>query len=81
MVLLGRETIYRNGERVGWLTSAGWGYSVGTNIGYGYVRSSDGVDDDFLAGGDYELEVVTERLPCRIHMQALYDPAMERVKS
>ena len=81
VVLLGRETIYRNGERVGWLTSAGWGYSVEKNIGYGYVRSPDGVDDDFLATGDYELEVVTERLPCRIHAQALYDPGMERVKS
>ena len=81
VVLLGRETIYRNGERVGWLTSAGWGYSVEKNIGYGYVRSPDGVDDDFLAAGDYELEVVTERLPCRIHAQALYDPGMERVKS
>ena len=81
VVLLGRETIYRNGERVGWLTSAGWGYSVEKNIGYGYVRSPDGVDDNFLTGGDYELEVVTERLPCRLHMQALYDPAMARVKS
>ena len=81
IVLLGRETIYRNGERVGWLTSAGWGYSVEKNIGYGYVRSPDGVDDDFLAAGAYELEVVTERLPCRIHAQALYDPGMERVKS
>ena len=38
VVLLGRETIYRNGERVGWLSSAGWGYTVQKNIGYGYVR-------------------------------------------
>ena len=39
VVLLGRETIYRAGRRVGWLTSAGWGYTVATNIGYGYVRN------------------------------------------
>ena len=30
VVLLGRETIYRNGERVGWLSSAGWGYTLET---------------------------------------------------
>jgi 4-methylaminobutanoate oxidase (formaldehyde-forming) len=81
VVLLGRETIYRNGQRVGWLTSGGWGHTLATNIGYGYVRNPDGVDDDFLYGGDYELEIATVRTPCRIHGRALYDPKMERVKS
>ncbi|MFQ5772969.1 MAG: FAD-dependent oxidoreductase [Kiloniellaceae bacterium] len=81
VVLLGRETIYRDGARVGWLTSAGWGYTMATNIGYGYVRNEAGVDDEFLYGGDYELEVATERYPCRIHRRALYDPKMERVKA
>ena len=81
VILLGRETIYRNGERVGWLTSGGWGYSVNKNIGYGYVRHPAGVDDAFLFSGDYELEVATERHPCQIERAALYDPAMARVKS
>ena len=79
-VLLGRETIYRNGERAGWLSSAGWGYTVETNIGLGYVRNSDGVDRDYLLSGDYELEVAGERMPCELHLQPLYDPKMERMK-
>ena len=29
VVLLGRETIFRDGERVGWLTSGGFGYTLG----------------------------------------------------
>ena len=81
MFLLGRETIYRNGERVGWLSSAGWGYTLQTNIGYGYVRHADGVDKEYLLAGSYELEVATERVPCEIHLQPLYDPKMERIKS
>ncbi len=80
VVLLGRETIFRDGERVGWLSSAGWGYTLETNIGYGYVRRAEGVDKDFLLSGSYELEVATERVPCEIHLQALYDPKMERMK-
>jgi 4-methylaminobutanoate oxidase (formaldehyde-forming) len=80
VVLLGRETIYRDGARVGWLTSGGWGYTVEKNIGYGYVRNADGVDDDYLFGGCYELEVAGEPVPCEIETGALYDPAMERVK-
>ena len=81
IVLLGRETIYRNGQRVGWLTSAGWGYTVRRNIGYGYVHNADGVNRAYLEQGRYELEVATERVACELHLGPLYDPKMERVKS
>ena len=66
VVLLGRETLYRNGERVGWLASAGWGYTLQTNIGMGYVRRADGLSEEWFRAGSYELEVASERLPCRL---------------
>ena len=81
IILLGRETIYRNGRRAGWLSSAGWGYTVGKNIGYGYVRDAKGVDAAYLQSGRYELEVATVRVPCQLKPDALYDPGNERVKS
>ena len=80
VVLVGRETILRNGEPVGYLTSGGFGYTVGRNIGYGYVRGEAGVSDDFLHSGAYELVVATERTPARLHMEPLYDPAGAKVK-
>jgi 4-methylaminobutanoate oxidase (formaldehyde-forming) len=80
VILLGRETLYRDGERVGWLTSGGWGYTLACNIGYGYVRNAAGVDESYLRAGNYELEVATERVPCEIHLRALYDPKMARIK-
>jgi len=81
VVILGRETIYRNGERGGWLSSAGWGYTVQKNIGYGYIRRAAGVDRDYITSGTYTLEVATEQIPCTVHMEPLYDPTMNRVKS
>ncbi|TWT10183.1 FAD-dependent oxidoreductase [Reyranella sp. CPCC 100927] len=81
VVLVGRETILRNGEPVGYLTSGGYGYTLGTPIGYGYVRNAGGVSDDFLASGDYELVVAMERTPVRIHLEPLYDPAGKKVRS
>ncbi len=80
VVLLGRETIYRDGVRVGWLTSGGWGHTVGLNIGYGYVRDPAGVDRAYLESGAYQLEVASKRVSCEIRFGALYDPGMERVK-
>jgi sarcosine dehydrogenase len=81
IVLLGRETIYRDGRRVGWLTSGGYGYTVGRSIGYGYVRDPEnGVDRDMVLSGDYELEVATIRVPAEVFLEPLYDPAMARIK-
>ena len=82
VVLLGRETIYRDGKRVGWLASGGYGYTLGRSIGYGYVRDPDaGVDRERVLSGRYELEVATERVPAEVFLDAPYDPAMSRVKS
>ena len=81
IILQGRETIYRNGERVGWLTSGGFGYTVNKSIGYGFIRDEDRVDAAFIEKGEYELEVATERVKCDVQLGALYDPSMSRVKA
>ncbi|MCJ8298879.1 MAG: FAD-dependent oxidoreductase, partial [Pseudomonadales bacterium] len=81
VILLGRESIYRNGQLVGYLTSGGWGYTVEANIGYGYVRNQEGVDVEYLKSGEYELEIACERVACEIHLAPLYDPTMARVKA
>jgi len=81
IVLLGRETILRDGQPVGYLTSGGYGYTVEKNIGYGYVRNAEGVSDEFLAGGTYELVVAMDTVPAKLHMEPLYDPKAERVKN
>ena len=82
IVLLGRETIYCDGKRVGWLTSGGYGYTVGRSIGYGYVRDPEnGVDREMVLSGRYELEVATMRVPAEVFLDPLYDPTMSRIKS
>ena len=81
MVLLGRETIYRNGERVGWLSSGGFGYTLDKPIGYGYVRNAGGVTDAFVLSGRYELDVGMRRVPCTVSLKPLYDPQMLRIRA
>jgi 4-methylaminobutanoate oxidase (formaldehyde-forming) len=81
VVLLGRETIYRDGERVGWLSSGGYGHTVGRAIGMGYVRQPGGVSEVFVRSGVYELEVASERVPAVVHLEPLYDPSGLRVRA
>ncbi|HEX2789215.1 MAG TPA: FAD-dependent oxidoreductase [Steroidobacteraceae bacterium] len=81
VMLFGRETIYRDGERVGWLGSGGYGHTLGVAVGLGYVRRPQGVSREYLAAGSYELEVASKRVACRIHLEPLYDPKMQRVRA
>lgn len=81
VVLLGRETIYRDGKRVGWLSSGGFGHTLGLPIGYGYVRHALGVTPEFVTSGQYELEVASERVPAKVQLGAFYDPQNLAIKA
>jgi 4-methylaminobutanoate oxidase (formaldehyde-forming) len=82
IVLLGRETMFRNGKQCGWLSSGGYGYTLGTNIGIGYVRDTErGVTPEEVLAGQYELEIACGRYPAKVSLEPLYDPRMERVKA
>ena len=79
VTLLGRETIYRNGERLGWLASGGHGHTLNRPIGMGYIRSPT-VTQAFLDAGTWELEVASQRLPTRVTLAPLYDPKGEKIR-
>ncbi|HTN98986.1 MAG TPA: FAD-dependent oxidoreductase [Nordella sp.] len=81
VVLLGRETILRNGKQVGYLTSGGYGYTVGKPIGYGYIRDSAGVTDAYVREGNYELVVAKDVVKASVHLEPLYDPRNLNVKA
>lgn len=80
-VLVGRETILRDGEPVGYLTSGGYGYTIGKSIGFGYVRNAAGVTDGWLADGRYALVVAGETLPATLAVEPLHDPAGLRIRA
>ncbi len=80
-VLVGRETILRNAVAVGYLTSGGYGYTVGKNIGYGYVRNADGVTDDWLRAGRYSLVIAGEETPAELALAPLFDPEGSRIRA
>ena len=79
--LVGRETILRDGQAVGYLTSGGFGYTLGASVGYGYVRNADGVTDGWLASGTYALVVATDVLPAAITLKPFIDPDSRRIRA
>jgi len=80
VILSGRETIYRNGERCGWLSSAGFGHTVQKSIGMGYIRDAGGITRKDVMAGSYELEVAGDRVVADVTLTALHDPKMANVR-
>ncbi|EIE52066.1 FAD dependent oxidoreductase [Citreicella sp. 357] len=81
VILWGRETVFRDGARVGYLGSGGFGHTLNRSVGLGYVRRREGVSKDWILSGRYELEVAGTRVPCDVTLSPPYDPAGLRVKS
>ena len=81
LLLTGRETIIRDGERVGWLSSGGYGHTIGKHIGMGYIRHSDGVTKEYLQAGTYRLESANRQVDAELHLGPLYNPDSSRVRS
>ncbi|MAF66726.1 MAG: hypothetical protein CMJ84_13845 [Planctomycetes bacterium] len=69
-VLHGGETILRDGERVGWLTSGGFGHTLGVPVGLGYVRARGAVDAAWMEAGRFEVEVAGEHFAALASLRA-----------
>ena len=79
----GNELIYRNGEYVGYVTSASYGFTIDCPIVMGFVEAPKGVKQitmDHVKSGNYEVEVDGQRYPAKISLGSLYDPKSVRVR-
>jgi dimethylglycine oxidase len=74
-VVLGKEPIRARGDVVGYVTSAGYGYSIGRGIAYGYLPAELATE-----GTSVEIEYFDQRYPATVATEPLVDPKGERLK-
>lgn len=73
---VGGEAIFNGEERVGYVSSAGYGHCVEQSIALGYVRPR-AVDPERT----YAVEILGELRSARLHAQPLFDPTGSRLRS
>ena len=78
-LLYHNEPILRNGDIVGYLSSGGYGHTLGAAIGLGYVPCKGETAADVLASS-YEIDVAGVRVKATASLRSMYDPKSERVK-
>ena len=79
-LLYHNEPIWRDDKIVGHITSGAYGHTLGGCVGLGYVHTEPGASDDDILGGNYEIEVATERFAAEASLSPMYDPGNEKIR-
>ncbi len=76
VVVMGSEPVYANGDTVGYVTSAAYGYSIGQSIAYAWVPPE-------LAepGTELEIEYFDELHAATVAEEPLFDPEMKQMRN
>ena len=75
------ETIYRDGEAVGYVTSGSYGYTLGGAVGLGIVNHAAGETAASLCQSSYDIDIAGTRFAATASARSMYDPKSERVRS
>lgn len=75
-VVLGKEPILLDGAKLGYVTSANYGYSVGKYIVYGYLPLAQATP-----GTKVEIAYFERRYHATVVAEPLYDPTGEKLKA
>ncbi|XP_055255995.1 sarcosine dehydrogenase, mitochondrial isoform X3 [Moschus berezovskii] len=80
--MFGLEAIWRNGQVVGHVRRANFGFAIKKTLAYGYIRDPSGglVSLDFVKSGDYALERMGVTYAAQAHLKSPFDPDNKRVK-
>jgi 4-methylaminobutanoate oxidase (formaldehyde-forming) len=77
--LFGNEPVLLDGEWVGYIRAAAYGYTVGGGVGLAQVASGDGVTSQWLKGGDFRVRTPAGDVPARLQFAPFYDPQRLRI--
>jgi len=72
------EPIFHGGACVGFVTSGGYAHHTGNSVALGYIPTP--LADGSAGDGGFEVEILGQMRPARLQLEALYDPAGERMR-
>ncbi len=79
------EPVLRDGEVVGYVRAASYGWTLGASVGLAFVASKGGSDEkvtqDWLAAGTWEVDIAGERYAAEVSLRPMYDPTSARVRA
>jgi glycine cleavage system aminomethyltransferase T len=75
-VVMGKEPVHVDGRPAGYVTSAGFGYTIGKAIAYAWLPAAAA-----RAGQPVTIRYFGEAVPAMVAEEPLFDPGMTRLRS
>ena len=75
------EVVHRDGVAVGYVRAASYGHTLGGAVGLAMLEADGPLTADWLAAGEWEVDVAGERFPAVTSLRPMYDPANARIKA
>jgi 4-methylaminobutanoate oxidase (formaldehyde-forming) len=75
------EIVLRDGEPVGYVTSGAYAFTLGGAAGLFMINADQPIDEAYLSGGKWEVDIAGTRYPAVVSLKPMYDPDMERIKA
>jgi glycine cleavage system aminomethyltransferase T/glycine/D-amino acid oxidase-like deaminating enzyme len=74
------EPVLRDGEVVGYVRAASYGWTLGASVGLAFVTAHERVTKDWLEAGTWEVDIAGERYAAEVSLRPMYDPTSARVR-
>jgi 4-methylaminobutanoate oxidase (formaldehyde-forming) len=74
------EVVRRDGKPVGYVRAASYGHTLGGAVGLAFLEPQQTVDEAYLAGGTWQVEIAGTLYPCLVSARPLHDPKGERIR-
>ena len=75
--LIHDEPVWKGGEIVGFVTSGDWGFRIEAMVGLASLHCGDGVSQDWIDEGGFEVQIAGEMYPLKVQLAPFYDPRGE----
>ena len=80
-LLFHAEIVRRDGAEVGYIRAASYGWTLGGAVGLAMVDSGGpAVDQAWLDGGEWTVQIGDRVVPARVSLRPLYDPENSRIR-
>jgi glycine cleavage system aminomethyltransferase T/glycine/D-amino acid oxidase-like deaminating enzyme len=74
------EPVLRDGEVVGYVRAASYGWTLGASVGLAYVAADEKVTKDWLDAAIWEVDIADHRYAAEVSLRPMYDPTSARVR-
>ncbi len=81
-LLFHAEMVLRDGQPVGYVRAASYGWTLGAAVGLAMVEGGgEPVTPNWLAAGRWEVDIAGTRYPAEVSLRPMYDPTSARVRA